>query len=152
MKTLPKDQKVTRLIVQLSTNDVTQGKPFGSIAEGKELSSFNTSTVIGAIEYIIAYAKQTWDCEVIFYTNHKYNNANYNSLIGELYKVQAKWGIGIVDFFNYVDMEELDDSTLASYKADDIHPNAQGYSWMSKVFSEYLQNEVEKDVIRQTIA
>ena len=152
MKTLPKDQKVTRLIVQLSTNDVTQGKPFGSIAEGKELSSFNTSTVIGAIEYIIAYAKQTWDCEVIFYTNHKYNNANYNSLIGELYKVQAKWGIGIVDFFNYVDMEELDDSTLASYKADDIHPNAQGYSWMGKVFSEYLQNEVEKDVIRQTIA
>lgn len=152
MKTLPTDQAVTRLVVQLSTNDVSQGKPFGALAEGFDINTFNTSTVIGAIEYIIAYAKQTWNCEVVFYTNHKYGNASYNSLIGELYKVQAKWGIGIVDFFNYVDMEELSSDRLASYKADDIHPNVQGYVWMGEVFSEYLQNEVEKDVLRKYVA
>jgi len=152
MKTLPTGSSVNRLIVQLSTNDVTQNIAFGELASGYDISSFNTSTVIGAIEYIIAYAKQTWGCEVIFYTNPKYNNNRYNSLVNELYKVQEKWGIGIVDFFNYAEMERLDSATLNSYKADDIHPNVQGYAWMGKVFSEYIQNSLEKDVIRKYLA
>ncbi len=152
MKTLPTGTSVNRLIVQLSTNDVTQNIAFGELASGYDISSFNTSTVIGAIEYIIAYAKQTWGCEVIFYTNPKYNNNRYNSLVNELYKVQEKWGIGIVDFFNYAEMERLDSATLNSYKADDIHPNVQGYAWMGKVFSEYIQNSLEKDVIRKYLA
>ena len=152
MKTLPTGTSVNRLIVQLSTNDVTQNIAFGELASGYDISSFNTSTVIGAIEYIIAYAKQTWGCEVIFYTNPKYNNNRYNSLVNELYKVQEKWGIGIVDFFNYAEMERLDSATLNSYKADDIHPNVQGYAWMGKVFSEYIQNSLEKDVVRKYLA
>ena len=152
MKTLPTGTSVNRLIVQLSTNDVTQNIAFGELASGYDISSFNTSTVIGAIEYIIAYAKQTWGCEVVFYTNHKYNNNRYNALVNELYKVQAKWGIGIVDFYNYAEMERLDSATLNSYKADDIHPNVQGYAWMGKVFSEYIQNSLEKDVVRKYLA
>ena len=46
-------------------------------------------------------------------------------------------------------MERLDSATLNSYKADDIHPNVQGYAWMGKVFSEYIQNSLEKDVVRK---
>ncbi len=144
-------ENVDHLVVQLSTNDVTQNKPFGELSSGTELSSFNTATVIGAIEYIIAYAKQTWDCEVSFYTNPDFNNVSYKALISELYKVQKKWGIGILDFYNYVDMQALDSNTLSGYMSDAIHPNDNGYVWMSGVFSEYLQNAFEKTLIKKYI-
>ena len=144
-------EKVDHLIVQLSTNDVTQNKPFGQLTNSTDLSTFDTSTVVGAIEYIIAYAKQTWNCEVSFYTNPDYNNVSYKALISELYKVQKKWGIGILDFYNYVDMQELDGNTLSGYMSDAIHPNDSGYVWMGGVFSEYLQNAFEKTLIKKYI-
>ena len=74
----------------------------------------------------------------MFYTNPDYNNVQYESLVKDLYEIQKKWGIGIVDFYYYVDMDRLDAQTLASYMADAIHPNAKGYRWMGEVFAQYL--------------
>ena len=133
-----KNAKVDTLIVQLSTNDVSQNIARGTISDTKNPEDIDNTTTLGAIEYIIAYAKKTWNCEVVFYTNPKYNNAQYKSLVEDLYQIQEKWGIGIVDFYNYKDMDPLSDETLASYMADAIHPNAMGYRWMGEVFAEYL--------------
>ena len=133
-----KNAKVDTLIVQLSTNDVSQNIARGTISDTKNPEDIDNTTTLGAIEYIIAYAKKTWNCEVVFYTNPKYNNAQYESLVEDLYQIQEKWGIGIVDFYNYKDMDPLSDETLASYMADAIHPNALGYRWMGEVFAEYL--------------
>lgn len=133
-----KNAKVDTLIVQLSTNDVSQNIARGTISDTKNPEDIDNTTTLGAIEYIIAYAKKTWNCEVVFYTNPKYNNAQYKSLVEDLYQIQKKWGIGIVDFYNYKDMDPLSDETLASYMADAIHPNAMGYRWMGEVFAEYL--------------
>ena len=133
-----KNAKVDTLIVQLSTNDVSQNIARGTISDTKNPEDIDNTTTLGAIEYIIAYAKKTWNCEVVFYTNPKYNNAQYESLVEDLYQIQEKWGIGIVDFYYYKDMDRLSDETLASYRADAIHPNAMGYRWMGEVFAEYL--------------
>lgn len=133
-----KNAKVDTLIVQLSTNDVSQNIARGTISDTKNPEDIDNTTTLGAIEYIIAYAKKTWNCEVVFYTNPKYNNAQYESLVEDLYQIQEKWGIGIVDFYYYKDMDPLSDETLASYMADAIHPNAMGYRWMGEVFAEYL--------------
>lgn len=133
-----KNAKVDTLIVQLSTNDVSQNIARGTISDTKNPEDIDNTTTLGAIEYIIAYAKKTWNCEVVFYTNPKYNNAQYESLVEDLYQIQEKWGIGIVDFYYYKDMDPLSDKTLASYMADAIHPNAMGYRWMGEVFAEYL--------------
>ena len=133
-----KNAKVDTLIVQLSTNDVSQNIARGTISDTKNPEDIDNTTTLGAIEYIIAYAKKTWNCEVVFYTNPKYNNAQYESLVKDLYQIQEKWGIGIVDFYYYKDMDPLSDETLASYMADAIHPNAMGYRWMGEVFAEYL--------------
>lgn len=103
------------------------------------MEDFDTTTVLGAIEFIIAYAQKTWGCEVTFYTNPDFNNAAYESLIDDLYEIQKKWGIGVIDFYNYKDMDALDAATLASYMSDAIHPNAMGYRWMGEVFSAYLK-------------
>ena len=127
-----------RLIVQLSTNDASQGKPLGSVSESKSLSDFDTSTIIGAIEYIIAYAEQTWNAPVTFYTNPKYTSDAYLAMVNALYEIQKKWDIQIIDFYNYVDMEELTSSQLAAYMSDSIHPNAQGYKWMAGIMGKAL--------------
>ena len=62
-------QQVDLFICQLSTNDATRNSPLGEISESCDLESFDVETVCGAIEYIIAYAKETWHCPVMFYTN-----------------------------------------------------------------------------------
>ena len=139
-----KNAKPEHLIVQLSTNDVTKLRKVGELSESK-------STVIGAIEYIVAYAKQTWNCDVSFYTNPKYNNALYEEVINRLYLVQEKWNIGIIDFYNYVEMTPLDDETLSSYMADAIHPNAIGYAWMRDVVANYLKTIYENKYPGYTI-
>ena len=55
-------------ICQLSTNDASLGKPLGAIAPGQDIGSFDTGTIAGAIEYVIAYAKAKWACPIAFYT------------------------------------------------------------------------------------
>jgi len=142
LRQMPTNMQVEHLIVQLSTNDATQNKPLGTLSK-EGTTDFDTTTIIGAIEDIILYAKNTWDCDVTFYTNPKYDNAKYKEMIDALYEVQEKWNIGIVDFYNYKDMEALDDATLKSYMADSIHPNSKGYEWMSGIFKDYLKEEYE---------
>lgn len=127
-----------RLIVQLSTNDASQNKPLGTVSASKNSADFDKTTIIGAMEFIIAYAKETWDAPVAFYTNPNYNNATYEKMIDALYDLQEKWGIQIIDFYYYVDMEELSSATLSSYMADAIHPNVNGYKWMAGVMGEAL--------------
>ncbi len=127
-----------RLIVQLSTNDASQNKPLGTVSSSKNSADFDKTTIIGAMEFIIAYAKETWDCPVAFYTNPKYDNANYEKMIEALYELQEKWDIMIMDFYYYVDMEELPAATLNSYMSDSIHPNATGYKWMAGIMGKML--------------
>ncbi|MDF2566638.1 MAG: hypothetical protein K0R90_94 [Oscillospiraceae bacterium] len=129
---------VDHFVCQLSTNDASQNKPLGTVSSSKKLEDFNTTTIIGAMEYIIAYSYQTWECPVTFYTNPYYNNAAYEQMINALYKLQEKWDIGIVDFYNYKNMDALPSATLNSYMADSIHPNANGYKWMAQIMGKYL--------------
>ena len=57
---LDPERQVDLFICQLSTNDATRNSPLGEISESRDLDSFDVKTVCGAIEYIIAYAKETW--------------------------------------------------------------------------------------------
>ena len=78
MKKLDRNMKADCLVCQLSTNDATMKKPLGVISEGDDLSSFDAKTVTGAMETIIRYAKDTWNCPVIFYTGSYYESACMN--------------------------------------------------------------------------
>ena len=132
--------EVNTFVVQLSTNDATQNLPLGQIAESDK---FDTYSVIGAIEYIIDYIKKVWHSDVVFYTNPCFHNAQYEKMIEALYCVQKKYNIGIVDFYNYRNMQTLSNDTLATYMTDEIHPNALGYKWMTDIFVKYLVRKTE---------
>lgn len=132
------------LVCQLSTNDASQNVALGSISDSTDMDSFDTDTVIGAIEYIIAYAQQTWGCEVVFYTGTKYDSENYQAMVDGLYEVQEKWGIGIVDLWNDEEMNMVSENDYALYMYDSIHPTQAGYLlWWTPKIEEYLYDYVE---------
>lgn len=136
-----------KLIVQLSTNDATQGKPMGTLGDSFDKADFDQTTVIGAMEYIIAYAKETWDCEVIFYTNCPYESDNYAAMVEALYQIHNKWGIGILDFYACKGVNEP--ACLATCMNDSIHPNSFGYRYMADQMEGYFEQTYNQGHIKE---
>lgn len=132
-------QKFDAVICQLSTNDATQKIALGEISTSTELEDFDRNTVIGAMEYIIAYAKQTWDCPVIFYTGTKYDSEPYAAMVDALLRLQDKWDIGVIDLWNDPDMNAVSADDYDFYMNDSIHPTQAGYlKWWTPKFEAYL--------------
>ena len=135
------DTKVDHLIVQLSTNDATQNKLIGSVSESFDASAMDTTTILGAIEYLIACAKAVWGCEVSFYTGTRYDSVLYQKMVDSLYEVQKKWGIGVIDLWNDDEMNAVSKEEYQSYMSDPIHPTLLGYrNWWTPKFLLHLEN------------
>lgn len=129
-------------VCQLSTNDASQGLPLGEISDSQKLEDFDTSTVIGAMEYVICYAKQTWNCPVIFYAGTKYESTEYEKMVAALYELQEKWGIGILDLWSGLDVN-IPNYNL--YMADSIHPTQAGYlEWWTPFMEQELYKLIER--------
>lgn len=137
------NEKADLFICQLSTNDATGGQPMGEISDSTNLEDFDTTTVIGAMEYIICYAKQTWNCPVMFYTGTKYDSEQYGKMVEALKELQKKYGIGVIDMWDNLD---TDIPEYSSYMSDGIHPNRAGYlkwwtPYMEQCIIEYLSEQ-----------
>lgn len=129
LKKLDFSQKPDYLVVQLSTNDFSQNKPLGSVQSGTSSGDFDTQTVSGAIQHIIAYAKeQCPTVKVVFYAgavkeSWGYRSAYENYLNGDFKAICEKWDIEPLDIFH------------AQYKSysffwnDEIHPKIEGYAF-----------------------
>ena len=139
LKTIDPSVNADAFICQLSTNDATMKKPLGAISDSFNLEDFDTQTVAGAIEYVIAYAKQTWDCPVIFYTGTQYKSDQYAEMVTLLQEIQKKWDIGIIDLWNDAEMNAVSKEDYALYMVNGIHPSRAGYrEWWTPKFEEYL--------------
>ncbi len=127
LKTINKSIKADAFICQLSTNDATKNIPLGEISTDFNTDAFNTSTVAGAIEYIIAYVKSTYSCPIIFYTQAKYESESYKKMVDLLLEIQKKWDITIIDLWNNDDVNYITDEQRRLYLVDKIHPTKAGY-------------------------
>ena len=135
------------LIVQLSTNDASNNIALGTLSESKSIADFDTKTVIGAIEYIIAYAKEKWDCPVSFYTGTKYTSSQYQSMVDALLQIKEKWDIGVLDLYNDPEMNAVTSEDYQRYMADPIHPTDVGYEdWWLPKFEQFLLDEGQRCV------
>lgn len=114
-------------ICQLSTNDATMRKPLGEISESRNPEDFDTSTVTGAMEYIICYAQETWGCPVVFFTGSRYDSKAYGAMVDQLLKLQEKWGIGVLNLWSGDEFNDIPDAQRDIYMNDDIHPTKAGY-------------------------
>ena len=127
------------VVVQLSTNDATKTLPLGEISEDSEAAAFDTSTITGAMEFIIAYARETWDCPVVFYTNARYDSAEYATMVQRLMELQEKWEIGVLDLWTSESFNNISEADRALYMADRIHPTKAGYRvWWCPVLEQQL--------------
>lgn len=141
MKKIYANSKVDAFVCQLSTNDATQGLPLGKVSDSFRRDDFDTSTIAGAIEYIISYAMDTWKCPVVFYTNTMYDSEAYGNMVTLLWKIQKKWNCGVIDLWNDTELNDITKEQRNLYMNDDIHPTRAGYLkwWLPKIES-YLEN------------
>ena len=138
------DDKVDIFVCQLSTNDATQKKPLGVAAEGFAFDDFDTKTVAGSIEYIIAFAKKTYDCPVVFYTNPAYDSAAYADMVELLNKIAQKWDIVVIDMWNDDAFNNITAQQRSLYMADAIHPTQAGYlEWWTPYFESILEEIIK---------
>ena len=138
MEKLEKGARFDLFVCQLSTNDATQNKPLGEVA-GQDAQHYDTSTVCGAIEYIIAYVRDTWGCPVVFYTNAYYESENYAAMVAALGQIGAEYGIGVIDLYTDEAFNAITDEQHSLYMADGIHPTKAGYLlWWTPEMEEYL--------------
>lgn len=145
MKTIDKNIQADAFVCQLSTNDSTKEMPLGEISEGFDLEDFDTKTVAGAIEYIIAYAKEIWDCPVVFYTQARYDSEHYGKMVDLLLEIQKKWDITVIDFWNDEGINNITDEQKEIYLIDHIHPTKAGYKeWWLPSFRETLNEVIDK--------
>lgn len=127
-------------VCQLSTNDATKKKPLGKVAVAGE--AYDTKTICGAIEYIIDYAKKTWNCPIAFYTNPEYASPEYKDMVEALYAIAKKWDVAVIDLWNdrELNTKEAKKHTCMN---DQIHPTKKGYALWTPVMEAALGNVVE---------
>ena len=134
-------EHIDAFICQLSTNDTNYTSQRGFIMPDfvTDPSAFDTATTYGAIEYIIAKAKETWDCPVYFYTNPPTGSAAYAELVEAIMKIAEKWGITVIDLYTDQEFNNISEEQRALYMADPIHPTKAGYrEWWLPKFEEAL--------------
>ena len=132
---------VDAFICQLSTNDKGFPDGFGAVtpADVRDAAAFDTATTFGAMEYIIATAKDTWDCPVYFYTNPPMGDENYETMVQSLEEIAEKWGVTIIDLYRDQAFNDISEEERALYMADSIHPTKAGYrEWWLPKFEETL--------------
>lgn len=135
MKTIDKNIDAAFFMCQLSTNDATKNLPLGQVADSFSIDDFDTQTITGATEYIIAYAKETWDCPVIFYTQAKYDSEAYEQMVEMILQLEKKWDITVIDFWHNEKINNITDDEKSLYLTDNIHPTKAGYKlwWLPEI-------------------
>ena len=145
MKSIDPDIQADAFVCQLSTNDASMKKTLGSVSESFDPDSFDTLTVAGAIEYIIAYAKETGECPVIFYTGTRYKSAQYEEMVNLLLDIQKKWNIGVIDLWNDAEMNSVSKADYNLYMVNGIHPSRAGYrDWWTPKFETFLTDYLQQ--------
>lgn len=128
-------------VVQLSTNDAGN-YPLGEIGESFTKEDFDTDTTIGAIEFIIATARERWGCPVSFYTGTYMKHPAYEKMVEALFEIAKKWNIGILDLWYDPEMRAVSEEDYAIYMSDPVHPTWTGYEkWWGPKFVAYLEKK-----------
>jgi len=136
-----KVEHIDCFICQLSTNDRSRQDTFGEITSNnvKDLNSFDKTTTFGAIEYIIALCKKTWNCPVVFYTGTPFESEAYEIMISSLKQIAKKWDITVLDLFYDKNFNDISKETYNLYMLDPVHPKRAGYrEWWTPAFENCL--------------
>ena len=134
-------------VCQLSTNDAKRDLPLGEISASKSIDDFDVTTVIGAIEYIVASVQDKWHCPIMFYTGTYMEDDNYQKMVDSLVLLSKKWDFGIIDLWNNPRMRAVSSEDYIKYMNDPVHPTVLGYTeWWGPEFVKALEKVFEKQI------
>ena len=138
------NEKFDMFICQLSTNDAARKVPLGTVSDSFSILDFDTDTVAGAIEYIAAYVKGTWDCPLVFYTGTKYGSERYAEMVKLLFEIKEKWGFEVIDLWDDEIRNSITEDQYAFYMSDPVHPTRAGYrDWWTPIMEKELYRIAE---------
>jgi lysophospholipase L1-like esterase len=144
-----KNADVDMFICQLSTNDTGGGtvdmlKLGDIVGPTGDLSAYDKTTITGAIEYIITYVQQTWNCPVLFYSCSRRNDMRYAKMVDRLNELANIWDIEVLDLWNDADFNNLTTAQRKLWLKDATHPTKAGYmEWWTPVFERFLYAAVK---------
>ncbi|MCQ2558880.1 MAG: SGNH/GDSL hydrolase family protein [Oscillospiraceae bacterium] len=131
---------VDLMVCQLSTNDARLKLPMGAVSEGFDKEAMDITTIAGAIEYINAYARDTWGCPVAFYISPRYENPEYPAMVQLMYTIAEKWNVFLIDMWNDEAFNNITPEQRKLYMADPVHPTRAGYlQWWTPFFEAKLK-------------
>lgn len=156
--------EIDAFICQISTNDAkAENLPlWGELtADGvTDKAAFDVQTTLGAMEYIVAYVEEVWDCPVYFYSGSYIaesgvraskdpRGSDYAKLVDYTYDLAEKWNkaegveVGIIDLFNDEAFNAVSDEQYRVYMHDPVHPFKAGYKeWWTPYFDKYLSEQL----------
>ena len=141
MEALDRSRHFDAVVVQLSTNDATKGKPLGELSRSFRPADFDKHTATGAIEYIIGYVREVWDCPVIFYSGAYFEHPAYAAMAARMLEIAEKWARPVIDLYHDAAFNAIDSGLYAAYMHDPIHPFYRGYAeW----WAPYIQKKLEE--------
>ena len=121
------NKPVDCFLCQLSTNDATFYIQLGRISDSFDPADYETRTTAGGMEAIIAFARKTWGCPIVFFTGTRYDNPRYHKMVNLLLDLEEKWGIRVIDLWNDPEMNRIDPADYHLYMNDGVHPTKAGY-------------------------
>jgi lysophospholipase L1-like esterase len=161
-----KEQKIDAFVCQISTNDAKSENVdnWGRLTSLKatNIDAFNVKTTLGAMEYIVAYVEQTWDCPIYFYSGSYFGNtgergssnpkgSDYAKLVQKTRDLAEKWNeiegyeVRVIDLFNDEEFNNITDEQYGAYMKDPIHPYKRGYvEWWTPAFEKVFLEDFGK--------
>lgn len=155
-----KEEKIDGFVCQISTNDAKSSfsSMWGSVSETYEYdpNKIDVSTTAGAMEFVVTYVEQTWDCPIFFYSGSYFTDSgvrkstnpskeNYEKIISLTEDVAEKWNkvegydIQIIDLFHDEEFNSISDKDYKLYMHDPVHPFKAGYKlWWTPEFKDYF--------------
>ncbi len=160
----PNNDAVDAFICQISTNDCTNDRlaKRGQMAPADDFDyeSFDKATTLGAVEFIIGYVAEVFDCPIYFYSGAYFGdgsdkaqrqNANpkgseYGKLVDQVIAIAEKWNakpgvdVGVIDLYHDEDFNAAASAAYYSWAMNDpIHPRKAGYlQWWMPYFEARL--------------
>ena len=147
-KKFNKEEKIDAFFIQLSTNDASKKEDtnFGSVLKEKttDMSKFDISTTMGAIEYIVNYVELIRNTKIFIYTNAYFDDVGkksvsyasgkkYSTLVKLTSKLEEKYesiedfDVTLIDLFNDEAFNNISNDDYELYMFDAIHPTKAGY-------------------------
>lgn len=113
LRTVSPAEPVDAMICQLSTNDAGRGLPMVAIEAG--------------IRDIVNYARATWHCPVIFFTNPPFDSPVYADMVDLLKALANEMDFSVVDLWSESFLTSWMNDTEGKLMDDAVHPTEYGY-------------------------